>query len=306
MARDYFFVFGSGNPATNASLTPTFITFANSAGTTFTAPSIAEKPPGSGLYTVNYGATQTMAFIMDGATTGLATADRYISGVLDPYDQFGITLNAAYAVGNTTLAGVTLAYGVGLTASTGITLVYGIGLSAIQGITLAYEQGATNFALATTAVAGITLVYGLGLTSTLGITLNYGLGLTNLSGITLNYGLGLTNFTLESAGNTLISALGSTMIGQGLTLTSIGNTLATIGLSMGGLGAVLGTTASSYGSTNIDPVDVMGYLKRSREFNEGNQTYTKATGLLDFYVRGGVTLLIEKTIADNSTNTTKS
>ncbi len=235
MGKDYYFAFGSGNPTTNASLTPTFITFANTSGTTYAAPSILERPAGSGLYTVNYGATQTMAFIMDGATSGLATTDRYIAGVMDPYDQFGVTLNATYAYG-------------------------------------------------------------------------------------------ATGFALESAGNTLISALGLTMIAQGLKLTVIGNSLATMGGSLsimggslsimgnslsvmgstlGGFAIVLGSTASSYGSTNVDPVDVMGYLKRARELNEGNQMYTKATGILDLYVRGGVTLLIEKTISDSAATTTK-
>ncbi len=235
MSRDYFFVFGSGNPAVNASLAPTFITFVNNAGTTFAPPSIAEKYPGSGIYYVSYGSTQTMAFVLDGATSGLASSDRYISGLFDPYDQFGVTLNATYAYG-------------------------------------------------------------------------------------------ATGFALESAGNTLIAALGLTMIAQGATITVIGNSMAIIGnslsilgnslaimgntlLGMGmtfnGFAVALGSTASSYGSTNVDPVDVMGYLKRSREFGEGNQTYTKATGLLDYYVRGGVTLLIEKTIADSLSNTTK-
>lgn len=207
MPRDYWFAFGSGNPATNASLAPTFITFANSSGTTFSGPTISEKPPGSGLYTSNYGATQTMAFILDGATVGLAASDRYIVGVFDPYDQFGVTLNSV-------LAGV---------SAIGITLV-------AQGVTL------TN--------------------------------------------------------------MGNTFIGFGVTLSGIG-------LSLSGMGSILGSTASSYGSTIIDPVDVMGYLKRSRELAEGNQIYTKATGLLDLYVRGGATLLIEKTISDSSTQTTK-
>ena len=68
----------------------------------------------------------------------------------------------------------------------------------------------------------------------------------------------------------------------------------------------IGSTASSYGSTSVDPVDLYGFLKRARELSEGNQIYTKATGILDMYVRSGVTLLIEKTITDTSTTTTKS
>ncbi len=256
MARDYFFAFGSGNPATNASLAPTFITFVNSAGTTFAPPSIAEKYPGSGLYYVSYGATQTMAFILDGATSGLATTDRYIAGVFDPYDQFGITLNAAFASGFTSVV-------------IGTTLIgYGNSLLAL---------GNSNIALGTSNIA---------------------LGNSNIA-------LGTTNIFLEGIGLTAMAGYGITLVAQGVTVVSIGNTLLAIGSSFGGLASILGTTASSYGSTSVDPVDVMGYLKRSREFQEGNQTYTKATGLLDFYVRGGATLLIEKTISDNSTTTTK-
>ncbi len=263
MARDYFFAFGSGNPATNASLAPTFITFVNSAGTTFAAPAIAEKYPGSGLYYVSYGATQTMAFVLDGATSGLATSDRYIAGVFDPYDQFGVTLNAAYALGVTGVA-------------IGTTLIgYGNSLLSL---------GNSNIALGNSNIA---------------------LGFSNIALGNSNIALGNTNLALEGIGLTAMAGYGITLVAQGATVVGIGNTLLGLGSSFGGLAAILGTTASSYGSTNVDPVDVMGYLKRSREFNEGNQTYTKATGLLDFYVRGGVTLLIEKTISDNSTNTTK-
>lgn len=260
MARDYFFAFGGGNPATNASLTPTFITFVNNAGTTFAPPAIAEKYPGSGLYYVSYGATQTMAFVLDGATSGLATTDRYISGVFDPYDQFGVTLNSAYALGVTNLSYVTQIL----------------------------ANGTTLFALD---------------------TLNFGLGTTAVAGITLVYGQGSTLFALDSVGNSIITFIGNSLIAQSTELFAIGSTLSSIsslGSSFLGLASILGTTASSYGSTNVDPVDVMGYLKRNRELMEGNQVYTKATGLLDLYVRGGATLLIEKTISDTSTQTTKS
>lgn len=235
MPRDYFFAFGSGNPATTASLAPTFIVFVNGSGATFPAPTIAEKYPGTGLYYVSYGATQTMAFVLDGATSGLATSDRYIAGVFDPYDQFGVTLNAAYALGVTSVA--------------------------------------------------------------IGTTLS-GFGLSNIA-------LGNTNLTLNSIGLTALASFGQTQIAEGATLVAIGNSLAAIGFSLGGIAGLLGTTLSTIGSTAISPGDVMGFLMRAREFAEGNQTYTKSTGVLDYYVRGGVTLLIEKTVSDTSTSTTK-
>lgn len=92
--RDYFAVFGPGNPATNSGLTPTFITFISSTGAAGTPPAISE-PGSKGIYKFSYDASATLiSFVMDGFTTGLATPDRYISGVLDPYDTFGVTLNA--------------------------------------------------------------------------------------------------------------------------------------------------------------------------------------------------------------------
>ena len=298
MSRDYFFAFGSGSPATNASLTPTFITFANSSGTTFTAPSISEKPPGSGLYTVNYGATQTMAFIMDGATSGLATTDRYISGVFDPYDQFGITLNAAYALGvsNIAIGNSNIALGNSNLA---------IGITNLALDTLTFAQGTSSIALGVTTVSYGVLGLAIGTSNIALGNSNIALGITNLALDTLTFAQGATLFALSSAGNTIMVGTGTTLIAQGVTLVAMGNTLLGVGSSFGGLAAILGTTASPIGTSSVDPSDIMGYLRRLREYNEGNRIYTKATGLLDFYARGGATLLIEKTISDNSTQTTK-
>ncbi len=184
---------------------------------------------------MSYGATQTMAFVLDGATTGLAASDRYISGVFDPYDMFGATLNAVYAFGNSAIA-----------------------------------LGNSNLALGTSNIA-----------------------------------LGNTSIALESIGLTAIASNGLTLVAQGATLVAIGNTLLSLGFTVGGLALAIGSTASAIGSTAISPADVMGFLMRAREFAEGNQTYTKATGALDYYVRGGVTLLIEKTVSDSSLTTTK-
>jgi hypothetical protein len=163
MSRDYWFAFGGGTAAANSGLSPTFITFMNDLGTGLPAPAITEIAS-KGLYLCQYGATQTIVFTLDGFTTGLVATDRFISGVFDPYDQFGVTLNA--------------------------------------------------------------------------------------------------------------------------------------------MGLAIGTTASSYGNTAIDPVDLFGLMKRNLEFNEGNKTYTKATGLLDYFIRGGAVLLREKTVSDSSTTTT--
>ena len=203
---NYWFSFGS---PVAASLSPTFITFTDTAGVTRAGPTITERPPGSGLYTVNYGATVSMAFLLDGATTGLGSAARYIPGVFDPQDNMSATL---------TVIGASLA--------------------------------------------------------TMGGTLN---------------------------------AIGTTIFGIGATVAGMGNTLSGIGSTLGGssgIVALLGDTSSSFGSTSVDPTTVFGFLKRSQEMAEGNRTYTKATGLLDYYNRGSSTLLREKTITDATAGTT--
>jgi len=186
MARDYWAAFGGGSLTTKSGLAPTFVTFINGSGSGIASPVITE-PGSKGLYKFSVDVTQTIAFVLDGATTGLAASDRFVVGVLEPQDNFGITL----------------------------------------------------------------------------------------------------------------SAVSVSLASMGTTLLSVGNTLIGFGLS-------IGSTASSFGSTSVDPVDIFGFLKRAQEFQEGNETYYKATGILDFYSRGSSTLLREKTITDSSTSTNKS
>lgn len=222
MAREYWFAF-SPLPSDTAGLSPTFIVFGSSSAT-FAPPGLTQRF--SGLYYTSYNATQTVAFVLDGATTGLAASQRYIAGVFDNQDQFGQTLSAMAATLAATASGTTLnALGASLSAM-------GVSLSA----------------LGTSLPAGF--------------------------------------------------AANATLIGnQGLTLIAIGNTQT----AQGGL---FGDTTSSFGSTSVDPTTMFGFLKRSQEYAEGNRTYTKATGLLDYYSRGSSTLLIEKTITDNTAGTT--
>ena len=229
MPRDYWACFTSGAPSTTSGLAPTFITFINGGGSNITPPSVSE-PGTKGLYKFSYDATQTIAFVLDGATTGLGSGStvRYLAGVLDPQDTFGSTLTA-------------------------------IGASATaRGVSLA--------ALSTTFAA---------------------------------FGVSL------SAVGTSLSAQGASIIAMGTSLSALGVTFGGFGSSLVNLGALIGSTASSIGSTSVDPVDLFGFLKRAREFQEGNQTYIKATGILDFYSRGSSTLLVEKTVSDTATQTTK-
>lgn len=123
--------------------------------------------------------------------------------------------------------------------------------------------------------------------------------------------------TLIAYGQSLLAqgatniALGTSNIALGMTNVALGTTAIAIGLTNQAIGisssifSFLGSTASSIGSTGADPTTVFGFLMRAQEIAEGNQTYTKATGVLDLFTRGA-TLLREKTIADTATQTTKS
>jgi hypothetical protein len=102
--KSYYLRFGSGNPSSYSGLAPTFIVWRNAAGVT-TSPSIAEVST-TGIYTFTYEINGTVAFVADGATTGLATADRYIAGALDISDRLNEFVGrASDSVGFSTLFG---------------------------------------------------------------------------------------------------------------------------------------------------------------------------------------------------------
>lgn len=158
------------------------------------------------------------------------------------------------------------------------------------------EYAATMIALGSTITAQVT---------NQGATL-VAFGNTSVAIGTTSVAIGTTNAaSISNLGSTLTS-IGNTQFAYGATLTAqmlnMGATLSTLGGTLTGL---LGTSASSIGSTSIDPTTVFGFLMRAQELAEGNQTYTKSTGVLDLYSRGSSTLLREKTIADSSTSTTK-
>lgn len=83
MAKTYYVKFGSGDPRVNTGLSPTFVIFSQGGLTAIAGPTITEKPAGSGMYQFVYGPTMAVAYLMDGMGS-LGSADRYISGVLDP------------------------------------------------------------------------------------------------------------------------------------------------------------------------------------------------------------------------------
>ena len=132
--RPYWLSFGA---SAISGLAPTFIQFRSTAGSTLAPPSITE--PGSfGMYLFSYDPITQVAFICDGATTGIAFSDRYIQGVLDPFDQFGVTL---VAIGNTCTA-------LGMTS-------VALGTTAVALGTSLYAFGATSNALIGTTSSSI-------------------------------------------------------------------------------------------------------------------------------------------------------
>jgi RNA 3'-terminal phosphate cyclase-like protein len=276
MARDYWFAFGP-QPSTASGLAPTFITFVNSSGATIAPPTITETYVGTGLYKANYNATQTIAFVLDGATTSLTTNIRYIFGVFDPEDTAGQTL---VAFGNTAVA-------LGLSNIALGTTNVAIGTSNIA-------LGMTNVAIGTSNIAlGMTGI-AFGATNVAIGTSNIALGMTNVALGTSNISLGMTNV-----------AIGTSNIALGMTNVAIGLTNVAIGTSLAFVATSIGSTASSFGDSATDPGSVFGYLKRVSEFLEGNQTYTKSTGGLVFYSRGSSATIASKTVSDTTSQTTK-
>lgn len=101
MAKNYIIQFGqSFYPA----LAPTFTAFqVVPGGGATTAPGVTAVPGATGMYYFSYEPAGSIAFILDGATTGLGNA-RYITGALDPVQavderitEMGTTL---VAIGN--------------------------------------------------------------------------------------------------------------------------------------------------------------------------------------------------------------
>lgn len=110
----------------------------------------------------------------------------------------------------------------------------------------------------------------------------------------------------EIDGTSSISALSDRYVYGSLDplqrMDEYGNTLIAQGVS---IIAITGSTASSFGTTAINPSDLFGMLKRLQEFNEGNATYTKSTNLWAIFSRGSSTQIASKTLSNNTTLVTK-
>lgn len=86
MSVQYYLVFGGGDPSSNSGLAPTFTVFQNAAAGATTAPAISEIAS-TGIYGFTYNPLGSINFVVDGATTGLAPSNRYITGALDVGDS---------------------------------------------------------------------------------------------------------------------------------------------------------------------------------------------------------------------------
>jgi hypothetical protein len=128
------------------------------------------------------------------------------------------------------------------------------------------------------------------------------IGTSNIALGTTNVALGTTNVALGTSN----IALGTTNIAIGTTLTAIATTLAAQSASLSGLVLAIGSTASSFGTSSVDPVDLFGFMKRVMENLEGNETFYKASGNLVQYSRGSSVTLWSKTIANSTSLVVKS
>lgn len=84
--KTYLLKFGSGDPSNYSGLSPTFSIFyigPTLPWATLAPPGISEIFSGAGLYMFAYNATLPIAFVADGGAA-LASADRYVTGILDP------------------------------------------------------------------------------------------------------------------------------------------------------------------------------------------------------------------------------
>lgn len=287
MAQNYFFKFGSGQPSVYAGLSPTFIAFIKADGTSLAPPGISQIGTSLGLYTFAYGVTQSISFVIDGATTGLASSDRYVFGAIDPSDRISEFGTSILAFGTTCVA---------------------LGTTNVALGTSNIALGTTNVALGTTSVALGTTTVALGTTTVSYEVLNLAQGTSILA---LENTITAQSVSLLAQGSTILGygvsnlALGTTILGYGISILAGVASLSALGVSLNIVISGIGSTASSFGTDVSDPVDLFGYMKRLQELLEGNQAYTKLSGVWDMYSRGSSQLLREKTLANSVTQVIK-
>jgi hypothetical protein len=87
----------------------------------------------------------------------------------------------------------------------------------------------------------------------------------------------------------------------GASMNALGSSLMAQGSTSGIVGAAIGSLASSFGTTLTDPTTVFGYLKRIQENLEGNQVFTKTSGVQQIWSRGTTYVLGASTYPGAST-----
>lgn len=307
MSKTFFFRFGSGSPATNTGLSPTFTVFYDQAGTSLTPPAITEGLTLTGIYKFTYTPTLAIAFVIDGATTGLASSDRYIVNSLDPVltiDQpINDTTQGVSAIGRAVtlmVAGISNLIAGYSTWTAGYSLnVAGISnIIAGQSVMVAgysiqiagYTNWVTGYSLSVVGLSNLIAGESVLIAGYSTLVAGYS---TQIAGYT-NW---VTGYSLQVAGySNLIAGESSIISGISLIAVSSGNSA---------ILAVIGSTADSYGSTSADPSSLFGYMKRNLEFHEGNAIYTKSSNTWAILSRGSSTLLTTKTLADTASSTNK-
>jgi hypothetical protein len=291
--KNYAIRFGSGDPRSSTGLAPTMVYFIRqSDGQTIAPPGFSEVLTGSGLYSFQWGTTQAMVFLADGATSSLGTGGRYVTGALDPADRADEYGTSIIALGTTSIA---------------------LGTTSVALGTTSVALGMTTVALGTTTVALGTTSVSWGSANSTALT-NQGSTLVAIGNTSSIQSVGST---LTAIGSTLLQGqlnIGSTLVAVGNTMvtaeTNMGTTLVAIGNSLTGLGLtaipLIGTLGSTFGSSSTDPVDMLGYLKRIQENLEGNQTFTKGTGAWQISSRGSSTVLANKTVSNGASLVTRS
>lgn len=135
------------------------------------------------------------------------------------------------------------------------------------------------------------------------------------SGIAIGNSLLAYGETTIAYGNSIISqGISSLAYSETLTAYAVSLTAESSSIYAGVLGysasiqdilARIGQTTSAIGTTSTDPGDLFGYLKRMQEFSEGNQTFSKQSGVWTINTRGN-TLLATKTLTNSNTTVSKS
>ncbi len=115
-----------------------------------------------------------------------------------------------------------------------------------------------------------------------------------------------------------LTGQGNTLRAIGSSLIALGNTILAQGSTSGAVGAIIGGLADSFGTTLTDPTTVFGYLKRLQENLEGNNVFTKSSGVWQVWSRGTTyvlgastypgasTQIANKTLSDSGSVITKS